>query len=100
MIRDVSKLVKEELEQNEDCRNSDTKLIMEILKRFQISSNTPISVVLDGISSKKIPPFWSITRARRKCQELYPHLSATKKVEECRINNEQECIEFSMDKSI
>lgn len=100
MIRDLAKIVKEELEQNEDCRNSDATLIMEILKRFHLSNNTPISVVLDGITSKKIPPFESITRARRKVQELYPHLSASKKVEEHRINNEQEYIEFSMDKSI
>lgn len=74
--------VKSILITNPNTRNSDKLLIGEVLK--SIGAVTKIdyfgvkeAVLLDKLLSGNFPSFESITRARRKVQELHPELEAT-----------------------
>lgn len=65
-----------------DTRNSDKALIGEVLRH--IGAVTTVehfgdkeAILLDRLLSGSIPSFESITRARRKVQELHTELEAT-----------------------
>ena len=65
-------------------RSSDKLLICAVYKHVGIDINAPFADVLMG----NFPPMESITRYRRKVQELCPDLCATEQVEEWRANKE------------
>jgi len=60
-------LVKMVLEEQPITRASDKYLIVEVLWYFRVT-------LLDDILKKSVPSFETITRARRKIQQLHPEL--------------------------
>lgn len=69
-------LVKQILEENPDTRNSDKKLIWKV---WEVLDLTGLDVIIYD-NFMKAPSSESITRARRKIQELHPSLQATESV--------------------
>jgi len=65
-------LVKDILEEKPDCRDSDKRLIWTVWNRKGLTSNGFIT----WEQFAKATSSESITRARRKVQELHPHLEA------------------------
>ena len=79
-------LVKDILEKHEITRNSDKSLMFTAWNRLGYIENRSINY--DNFSKAPTPE--SITRARRKVQELHPHLQATsQKVRAKRQQKEQ-----------
>jgi hypothetical protein len=75
-------LVKKILETNEQTRNSDKELIWLVYKKLGIVRDvewfgTKEAILKEHVISGKMPSFETITRARRKVQELNPSLEAT-----------------------
>lgn len=66
-------LIKESLEEHEQLRNSDKALMFTIWNKMGLVHDRSISYE----NFKKAPTPESITRARRKVQELHPELQAT-----------------------
>lgn len=60
-------LVKMVLEEQPLTRGSDKYLIVEVLLYYKVN-------FLDDILKKSVPSFETITRARRKIQQLHPEL--------------------------
>lgn len=73
-------LVKDILERYPISRDSDKRLIWEVLGRRGFLDNG----VLTWEKFRDAPTFESITRARRKVQEIHPSLQASEKVREVR----------------
>ena len=86
---DLLTITKKCLEQSEEARNSDTKLIYHVYRCYGLKQNAPFEVVLHLIMDGRLPAFASITRAKRKVVELYPYLDCSAKVRELR-NEQQE----------
>lgn len=78
--------VKEILESNPETRDSDNKLIWEVWRYLDLTNGD----MIDKWDFMKAPASESITRARRKIQELHPHLRATKVVQEARKEKQEE----------
>ena len=76
--------VKELMEQYPSVRNSDRKLIWAVWNDLGLCQFDHITVE----NYEKSPSLESITRARRKVQELHPELQATKSVRSARLNKE------------
>lgn len=75
-------LVEELLTMNEELRNSDKKLVWEVWKRLGFIHGGVLSE--NQFMRDDLPPIESITRARRKAQELKPALRASAPVEQAR----------------
>lgn len=73
------KLVKELLEEKEERRNSDKKLIWAVLYKLGYANN--VSMLFTDFIQKGCPTPESITRCRRQIQRLHPELRATKSVQ-------------------
>lgn len=73
-------LVKDIMINNPYTRNSDKELIWVVLVRKGFATDNIISKE----NFKRSPTFESITRARRKVQELHPELQATRVVKDKR----------------
>ena len=68
-------LVKGILERYPKARDNDNTLYQYVMNNYGVSVKTPFKEVCDMISSRKLPSMWTIERARRKVQELYPELA-------------------------
>ena len=82
-------LVKACLEQVPETRDSDNKLLYAIYRHLGVDSNTSFERVINKVIRGELPAFASITRAKRKVVELYPHLDCSAKVRELRDQQEQ-----------
>lgn len=81
-MKKVSKLVQEILQRDEKARNSDAYLIIKVyavlFEAYGISESLDAVIrFMNLIATYKLPPIWSITRARRKVQAQFPELRAT-----------------------
>lgn len=89
---DLTKLegiVKDILEENEECRNSDNFLYMVYLSENNPQVlNIPVIEYFGCFKDYNIARFESVARARRKVQELYPHLMGCESVRKWRNENE------------
>lgn len=90
MNKRIDLAVKKVLEESKEARCNDFKLISEVFKELGYSETYTLSDIafLSSIEDgEKFPSFESITRARRKIQELYPSLlddeTKQKRAEEC-----------------
>lgn len=75
-------IVKKILENIPEARNSDKLLVTEVLRYGGYIKNVEYfgdkeAVLLSDIIRGSIPSFETITRGRRKVQELYPALQST-----------------------
>lgn len=93
-LKTTTSLVKLILEENENTRNSDSYLYLKVLdywgKQHDIDATQwTVQSFLLYMSDYGFPPFESVRRTRQKIQQTYPHLAASKKVEEYRTANEE-----------
>ena len=83
------------LENNPDTRADDYVLILEVLKEY-IDPNITIGELLLHHAELGIPSIETITRARRKIQEKYPHLVDVD-AKSLRKEEEKEFREYALD---
>lgn len=99
-LKNTTALVKSILEQDKQCRNSDSFLYLKVLSVFADQKG----INLDSVSipnfllqhhGTNFPIFESVRRARQKVQERNPHLAACEAVEGFRAENEAEFREYA-----
>lgn len=74
------------LQRNKLARDNDAVLIGELFLKYGYDCKiTPFAVILKKMYEGELPSFESITRARRKAQELYPELRASEDVQFARL---------------
>ena len=94
-LKNITALVKSILEQDKQCRNSDSILYLKVLatvaeqKGINLDS-VSIPLFLLEHHGKNFPIFESVRRARQKLQATYPELAACETVEGFRAENEQQ----------
>ncbi len=91
----VTALVKDILEKDQQARNSDSLLYLRVLRRIEQEQREKLSGVtvfdfLLNLQGKVYPCFESVRRARQKLQRAYPELAACEDVQMYRAENELE----------
>lgn len=88
-LKNLEKVVKEILENDELARKDDCYLILEVIRRiFPFEVGKTFADVMFNAKSKGIS-FESITRARRKIQRKYPELKDEETAEIRNIEQEE-----------
>lgn len=92
-LKTTTALVKAILEQDKQCRNSDSLLYYRVLSIIGRRKGVDIDEMsipyfLLNMSGTEFPPFESVRRARQKIQEHYPELGASKEAADARAMNE------------
>lgn len=87
-------LVKQLLEDNEELRNSDKRLIWRVWQELHLihhyqPQNMTVLPVIDYYSYLDAPSTESVRRARQLIQARYPELQATKRVRSYRHQKEE-----------
>ena len=90
----TTSIVKAILEENEQARNSDSYLYLEVLDLWGEQHDIdviqwPVEKFLLDMAKLGAPPFESVRRTRQKVQQTYPHLAACDRVAEQRMANEE-----------
>lgn len=95
-IDNVENLVKQALIKNKSARDDDHLLYIEVVYIID-PALVNVNFVMNFKNAKQLglPPFESVSRARRKLQEKYPELRATSKVENARKEKQMEFEEYS-----
>jgi hypothetical protein len=92
-LKNTTALVKSILEQDKQCRNSDSFLYLKVLsvtakqKGIYLEKMT-VPYFLLNLHGAGLPPFESVRRARQKVQAANPGLAACETVEGFRAENE------------
>ena len=92
-LKNTTALVKSILEQDKQCRNSDSFLYLKVLsavakqKEIDLEKMT-VPYFLINLHGAGLPPFESVRRARQKIQATFPELAACERVEGFRAENE------------
>lgn len=81
-------LVKELLEEKPQRRDSDKMLMFAVYRRLGFVQDTCLDY--ENFIQKRCPTPESITRCRRKIQELHPELGGSRKVTEARKEKEDQ----------
>ena len=94
----VEETVKEILKEVPAARDDDFILLAHVYYKLDPEIvGTPFNVVMLGHKEYGLPPFESVTRARRKLQAEYEELRANKKVEDARLNKLSDYINYAID---
>lgn len=99
-LKNTTALVKSILEQDKQCRNSDSFLYLKVLsvvaeqKGINLDSVSIPAFLLEHHGTN-FPIFESVRRARQKIQEHNPHLAACEAVEGFRMENEATFREYA-----
>lgn len=95
-IDNVENLVKQALIKNKSARDDDHLLYIEVVYIID-PGLVNVNFVMNFKNARQLglPPFESVSRARRKLQEKYPELRATTKVENARKEKQMEFEEYS-----
>ena len=85
-LKEVSKRVKKVLETSESSRNSDNVLYLHLLRDIGAEKGIDVDrmsvpMLLLHCRDLGLPTLESVGRARRKMQELYPHLRGDEDVQ-------------------
>ncbi len=94
-LKNTTALVKSILEQDEQCRNSDSFLYLKVLsavakqKGIDLEKMT-VPFFLMNLHGAGLPPFESVRRSRQKLQQHHPELAANEVVKGFRAENERE----------
>lgn len=99
-IRDLAVIVKDIMTAHTKARDDDFLLYAYVLNYYGYSKDTSFWEIRTLVQQTLIPSMESVGRARRKAQELYPELRASKVVEDARLENTAEYIDFAQDGSI
>ncbi len=100
-LKTTKALVKSILEQDKQCRNSDSFLYLKVLsvaaqqKGIDLEKMT-VPYFLVNLHGAGLPPFESVRRARQKIQAAHPELAASESVEGFRAENEAEYRAFAI----
>lgn len=95
-IDNVENLVKQALIKNKSARDDDHLLYIEVVYIIDPGLvNVNFMMNFKNARQLGLPPFESVSRARRKLQEKYPELRATSKVENARKEKQMEFEEYS-----
>lgn len=95
-IDNVENLVKQALIKNISARDDDHLLYIEVVYIIDPGLvNVNFMMNFKNARSLGLPPFETVSRARRKLQEKYPELRATSKVENARKEKQMEFEEYS-----
>lgn len=94
-LKNTTALVKSILEQDEQCRNSDSFLYLKVLtvlgKQKGIGiDDMSVPYFLMHMQGTAFPGFETVRRTRQKIQQHHPELAACKVVESFRAENERE----------
>lgn len=93
-LRQLTSIVLRVLDKHEDARKDDFVLMSYVLDELGVPSNFDMRTMLHNHVIFGLPSFESITRARRKVQELYPEYKDAKAVE-IRAAEQKEYEEFA-----
>jgi len=93
-LLNIEKCVTEELKSNYSARTNDYELILGVVRRFGIDTNTPFSEL---VKMKNLPSFKTIMRARRKVQAENPQLKDAFTAEK-RQERQEVYIKYSQEK--
>lgn len=94
-LKNTTALVKSILEQDKQCRNSDSFLYLKVLsaaakqKGIDLEKMT-VPYFLLNLHGAGFPGFETVRRTRQKLQQHHPELAACERVEGFRAENEQE----------
>lgn len=99
-LKNTTALVRSILENDVDCRNSDSRLYLMVLSIIGKQKGIDIHKVslpyfLLYMSGTTFPPFESVRRARQKLQEHHPELAACEAVADERALNEEGYREYA-----
>ncbi len=100
-LKNTTALVKSILEQDEQCRNSDSFLYLKVLtvlgKQKGIGiDNMSVPYFLMHMQGTAFPGFETVRRTRQKLQQHHPELAASETVEGFRMDNEKEFRAYAM----
>jgi len=94
----IEDTVKNVLIEIPSTRDDDFKLIAEVYYELGFDINTTsFGLMMLGHKEFGLPPFESITRARRKLQATYEELRSSKEVAEARLNKTSDYIDYAID---
>lgn len=97
-LKKIEPIVKKVLEESELTRSDDFLLVAEVYYRLVPEcANMPFSAVMIEHKSLGLPYFESIRRTRQKLQASYEELRPPKKVQDARLNETAEYIDYSID---
>ena len=92
----ITTLVKKVLETYPVARDSDNKLYYLVCKKLNPAiDNYPFAHVLLNFNTLNLPNYETVGRVRRKLQERYPELAASKEVQKARSEKEQAFREYA-----
>ena len=91
-------VVKMVLEEFEETRSDDFKLIYSVYRELDFAHTTRelFYEIMMNHDLYKLPPFESITRCRRKLQKEYEELRPKKEVQDARLNETSEYISYAI----
>ena len=100
-LKNTTALVKAILEQDKQCRNSDSFLYLKVLsvigKRKGIDiDSVSVPYFLVNLQGTAFPGFETVRRTRQKLQQHHPELAASETVEGFRMDNEKEFRAYAM----
>lgn len=100
-LKTTTALVKAILEQDKQCRNSDSLLYYRVLSIIGRRKGVDIEEMslpyfLLNMSGTEFPPFESVRRTRQKIQEHHPELGACEAVADLRAMNEESYRDYAM----
>ena len=100
-LKNTTALVKALLEQDKQCRNSDSFLYLKVLsvigKRKGIDiDSVSVPYFLVNLQGTAFPGFETVRRTRQKLQQHHPELAASETVESFRMDNEKEFRSYAM----
>lgn len=97
-FNNLEPIVKEVLEEDVMAREDDFTLIVDVYcKLNEDVIDCTFSQVMLGHKVLGLPSFESITRCRRKLQATYEHLQAPKKMQDIRLNETSDYINYAID---
>ena len=99
-LNSTKALVRSILERDKMARNSDSYLYFRVIQTIATKHDIDLDKVtvlgfLCNMKQYPFPPFETVRRSRQKVQQENPQLSASKKVEEYRAENEETFLEFA-----
>lgn len=99
-LKTTTALVKSILEQDKQCRNSDSFLYLKVLsvigkERGIDIDKMSVPYFLMHLHGAGFPGFETVRRTRQKIQQHHPELAACESVEGYRTENEQEYREYA-----
>lgn len=99
-LKTTTAIVRAILEQDEQCRNSDSFLYLKVLsvlgdKQGIDIDSMSVPYFLLNMQGTAFPGFETVRRSRQKIQQHHPELAACKAVEDFRTANECEYREFA-----